>query len=216
MAANHSRKKSSWISPVLAAILVAAVVATLPGCASKDPVRASNSGQELSNKLTPFAFFEEGTDLFLAAEVRSAQYSKPDWKLLPILVGIANNSDKEVNFSRESFVLEDQDGNLYPVVSHDEFLQVYTRSRADARLADDFVAAMVSRYQNYRQVDWRLFPFSGESSNATNSITLGRLFYTYGYLYFPMPEGGAKGKEYSLLVKSEDRPDQYVVKFAIK
>jgi hypothetical protein len=147
--------------------------------------------------------------------VRAAQYVKTG-PIFPLGIGLANQGKTALRLSRESFVLEADDGKRYPLVSHQEFNADYSRSRSDMRLFDSFIEVMNSRFNNYRPVDWRLYPFSGEASPVAEQIELGRLFWTAGYLYFPIPEGGIHGKRFALLVNSPQHEETFVVRFELK
>jgi hypothetical protein len=130
---------------------------------------------------------------------------------------VANKSRESISFDRESFTLETEDGVRYPLVSHREYLDQYTgpRSRADIRLADTMLDAMELRFVNYAYEPWRLYPYKGEASTMQESVTLGSRFWTVGYLYFPVPDGGVKGKRFRLLVSSRDLPEILVVDFRV-
>jgi len=195
-----------------------AVLALLPstGCLRSERIEpATSTAPRLSSTLNPFVYYEQGATLFLAVDGRATQYVK-EGEIMPLEIGLANLSNKSLTFDRESFILEDDTGESYPVVSHEEFTRLYDRSRIDARLADTFAELMTIRFQNHTYLPWRLFPFSGEVSNVVDTFELGRQTWTMTYLYFPMPESGLHGKQFTLLARAKELPDPFVVRFAVK
>lgn len=206
---SFGRRLATWT-------LVVAAVATL-GCA-RTPMTPGTAGvgDVTSPKLSRFTYFEDGALAFVAVDVRSANLMKEGSRsLLPIAVALANNSQQELDFSRESFTLETSDGQAYPVASHEEYLERYDSSRADANMAETFIETLRARYTTFTYLPWRLFPLSGENATMTNSVELPRRTWTVGYLYFPIPEGGAKDRDYSLLVRSRSLPETLVVRFRV-
>lgn len=202
-------------SRLLLSTLIAAV-ALASGCATRAPLSASEPGSPESPKLTRFTYFEEGTVAFVGVDVRAAELMKPGAReLLPIGIGLANNGNDEITFSRESFTLETEDGARYPLVSHSEYLERYNQSRSDIQLAENLFEVLQTRYVNYNSTRWRLYPYKGEPSTVADRVTLGRRYWTAGFIYFPMPEGGAQGKSYNLLVESPDIEETLVVSFRI-
>lgn len=172
---------------------------------------------DLSPKLNPFVYYEDGRVLFIAVDGRAAQYHEAKEPFFPVGLGLANQSRTPLTFSRESFVLEAEGGQQFPTISHQEYLQSYDNTRQDMRLADAFQGILFARFGNlYRPVPWRLFPFRGERAAVQERLELGRRHVTWGYLYFPVPPEGIHGKRFTLLVRPEDFPETFVVRFALR
>lgn len=177
----------------------------------------ANQGQgvQLSPKLTPFSYFEDGSTLFIAVDTRAARYIK-DGAALPLIVGLANHSRTALTFTRESFTLESSDGRLLPVLSVEEYNRSGGRALTNARLGSEFREAMAARFRNYSYIDRQLFPLKGGAGTATDSFELGRLFWTQFYLYFPIPESGIEGEEYNLLIKPSEADKSFVIRFEVR
>ncbi len=169
----------------------------------------------LSPKLNPFVHFEEGRTLFIGVDGRAAQYVK-DGGIFPLGLGLANMGSEALNFSVESFILETSEGARYPVISIEEYNRDYKRSGADIKLADSFAEGMLTRFRNYNFTPWRLFPARGSGGGSQRALELNRGFWTQNYLYFPVPEAGIHGKEFSLLVSAKELPETFVVRFTLR
>ncbi len=201
-----------WVSD--GALLI--VVSLSIGCAV-GPAPTGTPRVETSPKLNPFVHFEEGRALFVAVDGNAAQYVKDGDALLPLGVGLANTGTRNLDFSRESFVLEDSAGRKYPVVGIEEFNRVHRRSRSDETLFESFAEIMRLRFYNsYTEVRWVFFPTSALNSTASDRMELPRMHDAKGYLYFPIPVEGVHGRAFRLLVTPTDGSETYVVRFVLK
>ncbi len=170
------------------------------------PALAASQAAEPSKKLNIHTFFEEGEHLFIGVDTRAASSVKRG-EIVPLGLAMANLSKVPVSLNRESFALEAPDGTRLPLISLDEFSREYDRSRMDARLADTLSEMMRSRFDSDRFTPFRLFPVRGGLTNATNSVELGRRFWTQNYLYFRIPETSRTGDVFTLLIDTgEDAP----------
>jgi len=198
-----------------ATAVVAALITTSCLHSARIPTEHA-PGEELSAKLTPFSYFEEGPILFLAVDTRAAQYVDADEsELFPVGIGLANRSQRSLTFTRESFVLE-ADGRRYPVASVEEYNRSYDRSRTDLRLAEPFVEGLAARFLAYRYSPLFLFPPRGGGGIVSNRFELGRNDWTQMVLYFPVPESELHGERFELLVDAEEVPETFVVGFEVK
>lgn len=202
---------------LLASALALAIVAPATQAqptTSKEAFKAAERSGDLSKRLTPFAYFEEG-EYFVAVDTRAAQYSKAT-SMVPIPIALANLTKTPISVNLEGFYLEAEDGTKYPVVAGESFSRDYNRSRADLRLKDSFLEALQGRFDQYPFQAWTPFPAAGEISSAQNSVELGRTFWTEATLYFPMPEDGIVGKKLSLVMSPDGGDKSYVVTFFVK
>jgi len=196
------------------AVLVLAVVAS--GCSVKEPIQTTPSGKAgLSQKLNPFLYFEDGAVLFLGVDTRAAQYVKKG-TMFPLGIALANQSRSTLSFSRESFTLETADGQKFPLVTVEEYNRDYNRSRSDVELADSAIEALNARFASYNHSPRDLYPMRGAGSTSVDAFDMGRLFWTYFYVYFPIPETGVLGQELTLLVDAEGHDETFVVRFKVK
>lgn len=189
-------------------------IVSATGCLQQN---AAVSGKPLrtaeSAKLGPFIHYQDGPTLFLGVDLRAAQYVKDD-TIFPVGIGLANQSRSPLTFNLEAFTLEDSEGNQYPPVGLQEF-NAYKRSRADARLAENFIAILATRFENYTPARWTPYPFSGSNAGVQGTIELQRLFWTAAYVYFPVPETGLHDKRFTLLVRPDPVDETFVVRFRV-
>jgi len=201
-----SRTPQRLIPALLAALLLAA-------CASSGGHRPTS---QLSPKLTPFTYYNEGDLLFIGADTRAAQYIR-DESIFPLGIALVNKTLRPMTISRESFLLEDETGKRYPLVSHQEYRASYHRSKTDERLADTFVEAIRGRFINFSYRELRMFPPSSRlRTTSTSAVEVQRREMVMGYLYFPIPEGGLHKRDLKLLLRVEERPETFVVRFSVR
>jgi len=174
----------------------------------------STAGPTLSAKLTPFAFYEEGRALFIAVDTRATDLTKKG-TVFPLGLALANTLAPAKTFTSESFILETDDGQRFPLVSHAEFRRDYKRSTTDERLAADFDESLRTRFRTYNRIGWTLFPAAGAATRQA-ALELNRGFWTRNYLYFPIPEGGLQGREFTLLVSVPEVEETLIVRFSVK
>ncbi len=196
-------------------VLLPALLATalLAACASTGGYRPDS---QLSAKLTPFTYYDEGELLFIGADTRAAQYIR-DESIFPLGVALVNKTLKSMTLNRESFLLEDDTGKRYPLVSHEEYRASYRRSKTDERLADNFIEAMRGRFATFSYRELRMFPATSRlSTTSTSEVEVRRRQMTVGYVYFPVPEGGLHKRDLKLLFRVQEYPETFVVRFSVR
>ncbi|UCF68009.1 MAG: hypothetical protein JSV80_01545 [Acidobacteriota bacterium] len=205
---------SAWAVPLTVALAIVHIPALAPALAAGGRDVAS---EQTSPRLNRFTYYERGSELFLGVDTRAAQYAGQDERgaMFPLGIGLANLSDGPLYVGPESFVLEASDGRRYSAVAYEQFLRDYRRSRTDERLADTFIQTMNTRYSTFRFTPWRPFPPAGDIDVIQRNVELGHAFWTRSYLYFPLPEGGVRGRTFKLLVKPRDNEETYVVTFSV-
>jgi hypothetical protein len=195
---------------------LAALIATLAaGCAARPASPEATRAAAVSPTLNPFVYFEDGGVAFVGVDGRAAQYIKNE-KIFPLGFAIANRTKGSLGFSRESFVLEDESGTQAPPASYSEFASGYSRARTDVTLSDSFREMMQLRFETFGYAPWPLYPSTGGRGTTRELLELGRMQYTIGYLYFPVPQGGIHARSFTLLVRSKDAPEALVVKFRLR
>ncbi|MBZ5640308.1 MAG: hypothetical protein LAO51_16300 [Acidobacteriia bacterium] len=198
---------------VVLATLVLAVASG--GCVERSTGPAPARVAELSPKLNPFVYFEDGAAVFIGVDGRAAQYIKSE-SIFPLGLCLANRTKRSLSFSRESFVLEDASRRQVSPVSYEEFASGYARAETDVRLSDTFLEMMQVRFGSFRFASWPLYPAKGVIATARDRVELGADQYTAFYLYFPLPVGGIHGKSFTLLVRAKEAPETFVVKFGLR
>ncbi len=211
------RRLQGPLAAALVAVLCAACAASAASSRdveSRDALdRAERSG-DLSKRLTPFAYFEEG-DLFIAVDTRPAEFADKA-SLMPVGIALSNRTSDGKGFTLESFVLETADGKRYPVVEPSTFREDYDRSRADERLAEPFVEALNGKFPQDPYQSWTPFPASGQSAPMQRSVELGRYYWTRAMLYFPKPAEGVEGRQFNLIVTPNGSEESFVVTFFVR
>ncbi|MDQ7005713.1 MAG: hypothetical protein Q9Q40_00620 [Acidobacteriota bacterium] len=194
-------------------LLALPLLILLGACASTGSHRPDS---HLSAKLTPFTYYDEGDLLFIGVDTRAAQYIS-DESIFPLGIALVNKTLKSMTIDRESFVLEDDNGKRYPLVSHKEYRASYRRSKTDEQLADNFIEAMRGRFATFSYRELRMFPAtSRRSTTSTSAVEVRRRQMVVGYVYFPVPENGLHKRDLKLLFKVEEQPETFVVRFSIR
>src|SRR5437867_9807685 len=80
--------------------------------------------RDLDFRLGPFTYLEEGKLIGLLVGAEAARYRERE-KYIPLAVGIANKNAPTLKLSRESFVLQDESGNRYPMATLAEISEGY-------------------------------------------------------------------------------------------
>ena len=158
---------------------------------------------------------EDGAILFVGVDTRAAQYAKDPKGMFPVGIGLANRSRRALRFTRESFVLETSGGQVYRIVSVQEFNERYERSASDRQLAAPFLEKLAIKLPT-RPRGVAFFPGRGTASTAMDEFDLATAEWTHLYLYFPMPDDGLHGRRFKLLVRPSDQPDPIVVAFEVR
>ena len=200
-------------TPIMLCGAMLAFLALAGSCAtSSRPI--GPDGEPLSPKLRPQTYYEQGELAFIGVDIQAASFHEKG-DAFPVLVGISNLSSGSLTVSRESFRLQDAQGNEYAPISVNEFNKSYVRSSPDERLAAGFLETLSGRYVNFGYRWMRFFPVRGSGRTAIDTMELGRRMYTAGYLYFPVPENGIEDQPLRLLTEFEEHPQTFVVRFVV-
>jgi len=181
----------------------------VPAGAVEDPISA---------KLLPLVYYEDGAVLFVGVDTRAAQYTKDAESLFPVGVGLGNRSRRTLSFDRESFILETAAGQVYRLVSVQEFNEHYKRSATDRQLAETFLEKLQIRFAGSAFRRGTLFPAraGAPDSTAIDKVELGTTDWTHMYLYFPVPSDGLHGRRFKLIVSAEGQLGPIVVSFDVR
>lgn len=216
---NHRLNPPPISYRLFSLVFVAALVVSLASCVQgqKSQIRSTQPLDKAeSPKMSQFVYYEQGKELFIGVDGRAAMYIKQE-SMFPLGLGLANTGKSGITVTKESFVLETASGERYPPVSYQEYTRDYNRSRADVKLSDSFLEMLNLRFATYTFLPWRPFPAAGQPSTVLNQIELGRLIWTHGYVYFPVPEDGIHDRSFALLVTpSEGSEDTFIVRFKLK
>ena len=187
------------------------MVALLSGCAA-----GSYSGRSeepaLDRKFSLTSYIEEGTQLALIVGVRPAGIVK-NQGYVPFEIGVANRGMEKLTITPESFILVDENGNRYPVVSSEELYREYRRVDVDRRLGEIF-QVMLGKYQTYTLVPSNFTP-SFDAPTLVPRAYIPRYGMMYDLIYFPEPETGVRGRRFELFMNAPELENPVFVQFRI-
>src|SRR5258705_11228378 len=170
--------------PPVVLVLAAAVLAT--ACIIGGHTRRSQRPGDLDFKLGPFPYLEEGKRVSLAVGAEAARYRENE-KFMPLHVCFANRGAPTLVLTRESFVLQDENGKRYPLASLSEVGPSYGPSLMDRRFSTTF-DIFRSRLPTFDRVDSNFFPERASGGIVTDRVELPRYYYMLELLYFPHPD----------------------------
>ena len=101
----------------LALLVLAGSCATTP--------KLGPDGEPLSPSLRPHSYYEEGSVAFIAVDTQAASFLKAEDEVFPVLLGLSNLTRDSLSINRESFSLEDDQGNRYSPISVNEFNEAF-------------------------------------------------------------------------------------------
>jgi len=175
--------------PVLALCGLAALAA---GCASVAP---AGTGGEASRAAT-FSYKWDDTNLAIVLDVELAR-RRTEEAYFPLGIKIANKRLNRIIIDRQTLFLIDEAGKVYSMPSVEELSLQYNKLTPDNKfksqtgvLGDE----MMTGFSMYRRAVGRLFPQTQGGGRTVDSIYIQRTGYMEDLIYFPMPEGGIRGK----------------------
>ncbi len=196
----------------LTALLVLMSARCTPSMISTDP-------HATDPRLSLTTYYEEGRVVFLAADTNAAGAKRRE-AILPLAIMLDNKSHGAIQLDTESFTLVDAAGKMYPLISYEQFRREYRRVAADQFLSQQFYevtnlhlgldGSSLSPYQP------EPLPFFGLDGPRRDSFELGPNHYTRGFLFFPLPDDGYKGKVLELHVNAKGLPEEVFVKFRVR
>ena len=201
---QHSR---FVLVPALATLIL------LSGCAAGSySVQPQDGGPPLDRKFSLTSYIEEGTELAFIVGVRPAGIVK-DQGYVPFEIGVANKGMEKLTITAESFVLIDEEGNRYPVVSSEELYREYRRVDVDRRLGEIF-QVMLGKFQIYSLVPSNFTP-SFDAPTLLPQAYLSRYSMMYDLIYFPEPETGVRGRRFELFMSAPELENPVFVQFQV-
>jgi len=177
-----------------------------------DRERTLRAGQ-LDFKLGPFTYLEEGKLVGLAVGTEAARYREKEI-YIPLWVGLANKGAGTLNISRESFILQDENGRRYPLATIPEIASGYGPTTLDRKMTT-FRDIFNAHFVNFEKVPSDFFPDRVGGGLVNDTIEIPRWRDMMDILYFPKPEGGVVGHRFELHVTSPGLKDGVFVKFLI-
>ena len=183
----------------------------LSGCAAGSRAGRSD-GPPVDRKFSLTSYIEEGSQLALIVGVRPAGIVK-NQGYVPFEIGVANKGMEKLTITPESFILIDEDGNRYPVVSSEELYREYRRVDVDRRLGEIF-QVMLGKYQTFSLIPSNFTP-SFDAPTFVPRAYLPRYSMMYDLIYFPEPEAGVRGRRFELFMSAPELEDPVFVQFRV-
>ena len=199
-------------SQLLVVLALAALILLCACAAGSYSVQPQDGGPPLDRKFSLTSYIEEGTELALIVGVRPAGIVK-DQGYVPFEIGVANKGMEKLTITAESFVLIDEEGNRYPVVSSEELYREYRRVDVDRRLGEIF-QVMLGKFQIYSLVPSNFTP-SFDAPTLLPQAYLSRYSMMYDLIYFPEPETGVRGRRFELFMSAPELENPVFVQFQV-
>lgn len=206
-------------SPRFSIPVTAMVVASLLGCATKQPM-VGDRGAGADRKLSTFVYLEEGRIGSLLVGTRASQYRR-DQRYVPLEISIANRGIPQMTVTRESFTLVDDTGRRYPCAGPTELLSDYEFLDLDRRL-QEIGDVVFNRFSAFTRYPSQFSPVRqgsaapGTSTLVRDRVSLPRFGYLIDMIYFPMPDGGIPpGRSFELFVDLPELDPPIYCKFRI-
>lgn len=197
----------------LVIVILVAAAAAGTGCIIGGKQRRAQRPGELDYKLGPFTYLEEGKLVGLAVGTEPTRYREKE-KFMPLDVAIANKDAATLKLSRESFVLQDENGKRYPLVPVSDFISGYGPSALDRTFTTSF-SMFITHHPNFDRIESNFFPEAASGRIVIDHVEIPRFHYMLDLLYFPMPDTGLVGHRFELHVTSPGLPDEVFVKFLV-
>lgn len=198
-----------WLS-VTAGLLLAA------SCASTgmEPAQTSEIGQKYST----YSFKRETKELVMIVDVELARMRMEE-NYIPLHIKIANKRLPRLVITRESLTLIDEGSQKsYPMPESIEVEKNYNKLAPDHKFKSQtgfLVDQMTTSFSGYIQAQSNFFPQTQGAARVIERVYIRQLGFMEDLIYFPMPEGGVKGKLLRLRLESAELKAPFDFVFAV-
>src|SRR6185436_15631255 len=139
------------VLPVAALLLALGIL----GCSKQHKAPREVGG--LDEKLSTFAWKEDGNLIALIVDTRAARYVE-EANYMPLEISVANRGLKELVLTRESFTLVDETGQKYPVVGPQELLENYDFLDRDRQTLAELFGIVDQKFSTFTLYPSKLSP----------------------------------------------------------
>jgi len=198
------------VLPVAVILLVLGIV----GCSEHRSQPPREVGG-LDDKLSTFAWKEDGNLIALIVDTRAARYVE-EADYMPLEITVANRGLKELVLTRESFTLVDETGQKYPVVGPQELLTKYEFLDRDRQTLAELFGIVDQKFTTFTLYPSKLSPTRtrgpftpsppGADGVVRDQVTLPKFGYMVDFIYFPRPGTGVKDHKFELQMASPALP----------
>jgi hypothetical protein len=205
---------------LLAAVAAVLLVTTASACIERRQA-GSREVAGLDDKLSTFAWIEDGALVALIVDTRAARYSG-EAGYMPLEIAVANRGLRNLTLTRESFTLVDETGNKYPAAGPRELLENYDYLDRDRGTLAELQGIVEAKFAIFTFQPSRFSPtrsFNRQSNLVLDQVTLPKFGYTVDFIYFPKPSTGVLDRKFELQMSSADLPADHnpiFVKFMVK
>jgi len=115
----------------------------------------------------------------------------------PLGIKIANKRLGQVIVDRETLVLVDENGRIYSMPGVVELERNYDKLVPDHKFQSQtgiMGDTLLTGFSYYQKADSRFFPQVQGGGRVIDSVKIRAHGYLEDMIYFPMPEGGIKGR----------------------
>jgi hypothetical protein len=172
------------------ALLALAVLAS--GCVTTGP--KGQAGE--ASKSATFNYSWQDKNLAIILDVELAR-RRTEEDFFPLGIKIANKRLNRIIVDRETLFLVDEAGTVYPMPSVEELSLQYDKLTPDNKFISQTGVLgdqIMTGFSYYRKAVGRLFPQTQGGGRTVDAIYVQTNGYMEDLVYFPMPEGGIKGK----------------------
>ncbi len=177
----------------LCGFVAAALVITAAACA---PVVPEDPNTIEITKVGSYSYMRQSRDLAIVVDVEMAR-KRTEEAYFPLGIKIANKRLGQVIVDRETLVLVDENGRIYPMPGVVELERNYDKLVPDHKFQSQtgiMGDTLLTGFSYYQKADSRFFPPVQGGGRVIDSAKIRAHGYLEDMIYFPMPEGGIKGR----------------------
>jgi hypothetical protein len=184
------------------------------GCAS---VNLEKKGEAVVKKSGAFSYIKEDSGMAIVVDVELAK-RRTEEPYFPLGIKIANKRLDRILVNRETLVLVDEKGQVYQMPDVVEIQKKYDKLAPDHKFKSQtgiLGDQILTSFSFYRKMESRLFPQTQGGGRVINSVYIPTTAYMEDLVYFPMPEGGIKGKILRLRLDVLELENPFEIAFPI-
>lgn len=173
--------------------VAAVLVITAAACA---PVVPEDPNTIEITKVGSYSYMRQSRDLAIVVDVEMAR-KRTEEAYFPLGIKIANKRLGQVIVDRETLVLVDENGRIYPMPGVVELERNYDKLVPDHKFQSQtgiMGDTLLTGFSYYQKADSRFFPQVQGGGRVIDSVKIRAHGYLEDMIYFPMPEGGIKGR----------------------
>ena len=162
------------------------------GCATAGP--KGKPGEASKSATFNYSWQDKNLAIILDVELARRRTEEP---FFPLGIKIANKRLNRIIVDRETLFLVNEAGTVYPMPSVEELSLQYDKLTPDNKFISQTGVLgdqIMTGFSYYRKAVGRLFPQTQGGGRTVDAIYVQTNGYMEDLVYFPMPEGGIKGK----------------------